>query len=688
MIKRQNDLWHLARRPNLHWQVSGPASSDFEDVYFSKEDGIAESRYVFLSGIALADRLAGLARGETLTLAETGFGTGLNFLLTLQAWLQARANPNFAANTQLHYIGIDAYPLRPSDLQRAAALHPELTDLSSALIADWPQTTVGCHRIRWPHWQVVLDLWWELAEDALNDLASYGGQWIDAWYLDGFAPARNQAMWTAGLYHSMAALSRPHAGFATFTAASDVRRGLEAAGFLVSKRPGFGRKRECLAGTLTQPQPRALTVTPWDVPTPPARPQSALVIGAGLAGSFIARSLAERGIAVTVLERNHVATGGSSNLQGLTYTRLSHRFAPLSDFSIAAYDFATRMYQQGLRSRALVDGCDAGGGGYLQLGTDPKTLDALRLVLADPEDPMQLLNANQASHTAGIRIDHEAIYFPDALWLNPPAICRERLAHPRIRVIEECGDVSLTSTQQSWHAHWAGDHQLSADIAVLATAAGLKRSPYTSWLPLQAIRGQVSHIKATDASAHLRTSICHTGYLPMARQSVHCLGATYGPNDEGLDEREEDHHANVSTAINWLPTLGFDAISKPVSGHVALRCTTADYLPVAGPVADLTAFNRQYEELRHRKTAVISHHCPVVAGLWVMGGLGSRGLTAAPLAAEVVAGQICNEPPVLPRYLQQAISPNRFLQRALVRGKPLGEQAHSRAPLSGDSNGD
>ncbi len=687
MIKRQNDLWHLARRPNLHWQASGPASRDFEDVYFSKEDGIAESRYVFLSGIALSDRLAGLARGETLALAETGFGTGLNFLLTLQAWLHARADPDFAADTQLHYIGIDAYPLRRSDLQRAAALHPELTDLSSALIADWPQTSVGCHRIRWPHWQVVLDLWWELAEDALSDLASYGDQWVDAWYLDGFAPARNQAMWTERLYHAMAALSRPNAGFATFSAASDVRRGLAAAGFIVSKRRGFGRKRECLAGTLVQQQPPTLTVTPWDVPTAAAQPQSALVIGAGLAGSFIARSLAERGIAVTVLERNRVAMGGSSNLQGLTYTRLSHRFAPLSDFSIAAYDFATRLYKQGLRSRILIDGCDAGAGGYLQLGTDPKTLEALRLVLADSEDPMHLLNPKQASHTAGIRVDHEAIYFPDALWLNPPAICRERLAHPRIRVIEQCGDVSLTSTQRSWRAHWAGNQEQRADIAVLATAADLARSPYTSWLPLQAIRGQVSHIDATDASAQLRTSICHAGYLPMARHQVHCLGATYGPNDERLDERQEDHYANVSTASEWLPALGFDAISKPASGHVALRCTTADYLPVAGPVADVTAFNQQYAELAHRKTAVINRHCPVVKGLWVIGGLGSRGLTAAPLTAEVVAGQICSEPPVLPRYLQQAISPSRFLRRALVRGEPLGEQARSQAPHRESSNG-
>jgi len=685
LITRQNNSWHLARRPNLHWQADGPLSTDFNDVYFSLEDGVAESCYVFLMGVGLRDRIAGLPSGGRLTVAETGFGTGLNCLLTLQSWLQANAEGNLATDTHLHYIGIDAFPLRRSELEQAAALHPDLTDISSALIADWPQSTVGCHRIRWPQWRVVLDLWWELAEDALTDLANYGGQWIDAWYLDGFAPARNKTMWSASLYDAMAALSRPNARFATFTAAGDVRRGLIQAGFTVAKRKGFGRKRECLAGELAQPISSPPSVTPWDLPPEVARPKSALVIGAGLAGSFAARSLAERGIAVTVLERNSVASGGSSNVQGLTYTRLSHRFAPLSDFSLAAYDFATRLYHQGVRARALIEGQDAGSGGYLQLGTDAKTFEALRHALNDPEGPMQVLNSAEASHRLGFDTEHEAIYFPDALWLNPEAICKERLAHPLIRLIDQCGNVALTPYDGGWHGHWDGNQCASAEIAVLATAWDLTRCPYTAWLPLQAIRGQVSHVVATELSRQMRTSVCHEGYLPMARNQLHCMGATYGPNDERLDEREEDHRYNLSTAAKWLPSLGFE--SSSTTGHVALRCTTADYLPVVGPVADPAAFNCQYAALTHKKTALIDSHCPVVNGLWVMGGLGSRGLTSAPLAAEVLAGQICGEPPVLPRYLQQAISPSRFLKRALVRGQPLSAEQRPRHAKGGGSVG-
>lgn len=669
----------MAGSPRLHWQATGPTSTDFNDVYFSADDGVAESRYVFLSGIELSKQIAGLSAGGYLTLAETGFGTGLNFLLTLQTWLNTRAKSDTPTEIHLHYIGIDAFPLRRSDLQRAASLHPELTDLSSALIADWPQPSVGCHRIRWPHWNVVLDLWWELAEDALVDLASHGNRWIDAWYLDGFAPSRNQSMWHENLYRSIAALSRPGAVFATFSAAGDVRRGLMQAGFTVHKRPGFGRKRECLAGVLTEPRHLAPSVTPWDIPAVATKPSSALVIGAGLAGSFVARSLAERGIAVTVLDRDQIAGGGSSNLQGLTYTRLSHRFAPLSDFSLAAYDFATRHYQQALRSRALTDGTDGGGGGYLQLGTEPSVLDALAATLSDPEGPARVLNATQASQTSGVEVGHAAIYFPDALWLNPPAVCRERLAHPFIRVIDRCGDVSIAPGNRGWTARWGDKQHATADIAILATAGELKHFPQTAWLPLQAIRGQVSHVAANEKSRQMRTSICHEGYLPMARDQLHCLGATYGPNDERLDERAQDHHHNLSTVAKWLPTLGLDSLSAKVSGHVALRCTSADYLPVAGAVTDPTAFNRLYAELAHKKTTLIHSNCPVVDGLWMVGGLGSRGLTTAPLIAEILAGQICAEPPVLPRYLNQSISPARFLKRALVRGEPIPPDRQSRA---------
>ena len=153
MIKRHNKPWQLTPAPALSWRDGVPYSDTFEDYYFSSVDGMAEGRYVFLDGIQLSQRLRSMASGDTLTIAELGFGTGLNFLLTLHDWLLYRQ-----PGTALTYIGIEGYPLRRSVLEQVLDHFPELRDLASMLLSDWPSPTYGCHRIRWPHWGITLDL--------------------------------------------------------------------------------------------------------------------------------------------------------------------------------------------------------------------------------------------------------------------------------------------------------------------------------------------------------------------------------------------------------------------------------------------------------------------------------------------------------------------------------------------------
>jgi len=666
VIKRHNKPWQLTPAPALSWRDGVPYSDTFDDYYFSSVDGMAEGRYVFLDGIQLSQRLRSMASGDTLTIAELGFGTGLNFLLTLHDWLLYRQ-----PGTALTYIGIEGYPLRRSVLEQVLDHFPELRDLASMLLSDWPSPTYGCHRIRWPHWGITLDLWWETASEALTDLASRRRTLVDCWYLDGFAPARSDGMWTEPVYSAIGQLSREHSSFATFTAASDVRRALEGVGFSVVKRSGFGPKRECLIGTLLAKHTGAQNKqTPWDLNPVPQHPGNVVVLGAGLAGSFIARSLAERGIEVRVIDSAAIATGGSSNLQGLTYTRLSHQFAPLGDFSIAAYDYSTRLYAQLLRARKLIPEEDGALCGYLQASSDT-AIEQLRTDWGDDSDLVQFLTAEAASQQLGLTVEHPAIYFPDALWLHPPAVCRERLNHPLIQVTENCGMIDYHRQGNRWQLLSASGWSTDASTLILATAEHIRQSPLTHWLPLQSIRGQVTHIAADDYSNQIRCAFCHEGYFPPARLGIHCIGATYGPNDSALDERLEDHEQNIKTLSKWLPGMKWQSMKAAQAGHVALRCTTTDYLPIAGPIPDRIAFNHRYAHLSKRKSTVIDEPCPVVPGLWAMGGLGSRGLTAAPLAAETIVAELLGEAPPLPRYLQQAIAPARFLHRGLVKGAPL-----------------
>jgi tRNA 5-methylaminomethyl-2-thiouridine biosynthesis bifunctional protein len=668
LINPTQTLWTPLAPLTLDWRGDAPVARDSGDIFFSPEDGIAESQYVFLQGNRLSERWVAQAADQPFVVGEIGVGTGLNLCLTLAEWLTHRR-----PGTTLHYLGFERAPFRPEDMRRALGHWPELAPVLSALLARWPDALPGCHRRYFPEWGLTLDLWWADAADALEDLASHGRPWIDAWYLDGFAPSREPGPWQQQLYDAMAGLSRAGATFATFTAAGHVRRGLAASGFEVHKRPGFGSKRDALCGTIKSTRAAAPAITPWDLNPASHTPQRGLVIGAGLAGAHAAFALARRGVAVTVLEAASVAGGGSSNLQGVTYTRLSHQHNPLTDFSLAGFDFATDHYETLLRNGALTADKDIGLGGYVQLHEADDTLAHLSEVLSLAPEFAQVLSATELAALTGLTPRCSGIHYQRGGWLAPQAVCRALLAHPLISLQGECGPLSLSPDQGGlWRAIDAqGTVLAEANTAVIATAHAVLQQPELKWLPLTAIRGQTTHLPTPPQLAQLSVTLCDQGYLPPAREGLHCLGASFGPGDAGTDEREAEHAHNIDMMKTALPDLDLPTPDGGWQGHVAHRCNSNDYLPVAGPVPVLEAFNSRYERLRHDRKRVIDAPSPVLPGLAVLTSLGSRGLSAAPLAAEMVADQLMGTLPAVPRYLQRALSPARFAERALKRGEPL-----------------
>lgn len=652
----------------LSWSDDGqPFSTHFDDVYFSRESGLAETHHVFLQHNNLQQRWEALPSRASFCIGETGFGTGLNFLCAWQLWDQLAP-----ADARLHFVSCEKYPLSKADLQRALALWPTLQPWASQLLTQYTDLAAGWQRFTLAAGRVTLTL---LIGDVLDTLPQLDAQ-IDAWFLDGFAPAKNPDMWQTALYEQLARLSTVNTTLATFTSVGHVRRGLQAAGFTVHKVKGYGRKREMLCGQLS-----SLAIPDWTAPwfqRPEAQPdseRSALIIGAGLAGCASAFSLARRGWQVTVIERHaHAAAEASGNTQGILYCKLSPHQTLLSRYVQASYAYCLRLLHELLpQSESSWNAC-----GVLQLCTDDKERRR-QLALAGqgyPRNFLQAVDAEQASRIAGVRVDQAGLFFPGAGWVNPPNLCHALLQHPNIRLLNHCEALQLEQRNDGqWHAL---DHQqqslASATVAIICSANDSRHFSQTSNAPLKAIRGQVTQLPATQGSAQLRSVLCAEGYISPARQGEHHVGASFRFDQLNGPPSSEENTSNLQLVHKLSPQLA-DALhleqQAPASlpARAALRCTSPDYLPLIGPVADAEAFNRDYAILSKdaaKQPDTPTHWYP---GLYINTGHGSRGIVSCPLSGELIAAWLENEPMPLPLDVVAAIHPNRFMLRKLIRSQ-------------------
>lgn len=654
----QVDVMSDFQHAQLNWDDQGqPHSQLFDDVYFSRDNGLEETRHVFLESSQLEQRFRGLAEQELLCIGETGFGTGMNFLCTWQ--LFERCAPG---NARLHFVSVEKYPLHLDDLRRAWQAWPELAAYSEALIEQYQVILPGFQRLSFAAGRVQLTLMIGDALDCLSQLDAC----IDAWYLDGFAPARNPAMWTPELFAQLARLSAPGASLATFTSSGLVRRGLSNAGFAVRRVPGFGTKWEMLQGHYRADQlPGG---KPWyRRPAPPGE-RRALVIGGGLAGCSSAASLAARGWQVTLLERReNLASEASGNPQGILYLKPSAHRTTLSQLVLSGFGSTRRL----LSNCPQTDHWQACG--VLQLARDPQEQQRQReLTGAFPADLLHWVDARQASQLSGIPLSEGGLFYPQAGWVNPPALCAWWSKHPNIHLQLHQEVLELRRLNGQWQA-WAGERLLAeAPVVILASALEITRFTQTRGLPLKGIRGQITRLPATDGSRGLKTVICAEGYVAPAWQGEHTLGASFNFQRLDCTPSAQEHASNLELLRDisgeLAARLHADQLDPAdLQGRAALRCTTPDYLPLVGPLADSESFAEAYAMLSKDARLVPETPCPWQEGLYLNSGHGSRGLITAPICAELLAAWLENEPLPLPRAVAEACHPNRFLLRRLIR---------------------
>jgi tRNA 5-methylaminomethyl-2-thiouridine biosynthesis bifunctional protein len=646
----------------LEWDEQGqPLSSQFADVYFSNENALAETRYVFLANNQLPERFAALTADQQLVIGETGFGTGLNFLCAWQLFEQ-----HAVASARLHFVSVEKFPLNKADLQRALALWPELEAYAEQLLAQYVALHPGFQRLVFANGRIILTL---LIGDALELFGQLDGQ-IDAWFLDGFAPAKNPDMWTPELFAELARLSHAHTTLGTFTSTGYVRRRLNDAGFKMKRVPGLGKKWEVLKGAFIGTQVTA--EKPWFTrPPQPVGERSALVIGAGLAGCATAASLAARGWQVTLLERHGaIAQEASGNPQGVLYLKLSAHHTSLSRLIVSGYGHSRRLLEQ------LQKGTDWDNCGVLQLAFDAKEAQRqTQLAAAFPADLLTNLDRSAAEAKAGTPLPAGGLFYPEAGWVHPPALCALLSQQPNIQLQLHQEALELRRDGDSWQT-WNGEQLLaSASVVVLASAAEIKGFSQSAGLPLKRIRGQISRLPATTASRVLSTVVCAEGYVAPVRQDEHTLGASFDFNSNDLTLNSADHASNMQLLEEISPELSraLNAATldpEQLQGRAAFRCTSPDYLPIVGPLADATAFAEAYAVLSKDARQVPDTPCPWLDGLYINSGHGSRGLITAPLSGELIAAWLNNEPLPVPADVAQACHPNRFALRTLIRSKP------------------
>jgi tRNA 5-methylaminomethyl-2-thiouridine biosynthesis bifunctional protein len=668
-----------------------PFSRAFGDVYYSLVDGLNESRYVFIERNQLPERFKqlfmqadnALAYQPTFTIAELGFGTGLNLLTTWQLWRELKAQyllNNVTANSltpRLHFISTEKFPLAKADLAQSLAswqaAEPELQPLIAKLLAQYPPLIEGCHRLHLAD-DVTLDLWLGDANDSLAKLDNSVGAAVDAWFLDGFAPSCNESLWAEQIFTQLQRLSRPGTTAATFSCAGVVKRGLRAAGFHVTKVKGFGRKREMLTATVPDQTIENASDNYPTVPLFSHYPRRVTIIGAGVSGLMSAWTLAQRGIQVLLLDKTAPLAGASGNPRALLAPKMTPIHHVAEHLHTTGYLYSGRLYRQlDNKTAAEADQAIAVNApiftptGMLDLLTKAN-IDTQQIALY-PDDLATTLANEEAQTRVGLTQQDftENLYLPQSGLINPYALAQTLLAHPLITFKQR------QITQIDSPINSATVRLICADGEVIETERVLIAAAYASYLlesrifDFRKIRGQLSWFSPTaEQLKHLpKLPLKYAGYCTpftpqLGDEQLNTLtpgqpqflfGASFVRNDTATEVRESEHQVNYTKLITALPELA--AVVSPETtewqARAGIRAQTPDYHPLVGPVGIEPTQN-----------------CYNDAKIWTLSGMGSKGYAYAPICAEALADIMTGSFAPLSEQMLAKLSPNRArLQTAL-----------------------
>ena len=683
-----------SKHAQVHFNESGtPVADHFDDVYFSNDSGIDETQHVFVAGNDLAERWQQW-RNPTFVIAETGFGTGLNFLVAMRAFNEFRAaNPDHPLK-RLYFITTEKFPLPQQDMQRALEAFPALKDEAQALASLYPMGLEGCHRLHFDNHSTTLDLWIGDVHELLPQWHSPVDGLIDAWFLDGFAPSKNPDMWTDALFSQMARLSKTGTTFGTFTAAGIVKRGLAGVGFTIKKRNGFGRKRDMLTGVFNQDNENVqhklrLPAGPYYRYANDSldKTSKVAVVGSGLAAATACLALVKRGINTTLyFNGDTLASGASGNPQGGFYPQLHSEASIASRIQAHSFLYARQAYDHTIEHVKACGLADVAHDfcGVIQLNFNDKVAERQnKLAAADvwPETLIKPVDSKEVSDIANLPLPYSGLYIGLGGWLSPPqlvtAMIEEALQSGKLTlkpnhtyVSHEAVETTKQRVQIRFNLDSAENEEvITADHLILALGAGAVNASDFDSLSLRPVRGQVEAIPTQMPIEQLNTVLCHKGYMTPVFEGRHALGSTYVKNDLNTDVRGGETEMNLATHEQALANTDIvQALQHDGKARAATRLGSPDHQPVVGALHNFDSLKEHYTMLGVGKPLTSAPVLPssVVSTLTC---LGSRGLTTAPLMAEVLVSSLCKEPLPLSNELLNAVNTSRFMTREAIRSQ-------------------
>ncbi|MCH8492328.1 MAG: bifunctional tRNA (5-methylaminomethyl-2-thiouridine)(34)-methyltransferase MnmD/FAD-dependent 5-carboxymethylaminomethyl-2-thiouridine(34) oxidoreductase MnmC [Idiomarina sp.] len=676
-----------------------PESALFGDIYFSRKNGIAESTYVFLEGNELSTRFSNSTRkddsSKVWVIAETGFGTGLNFLLTAALFLA-----HAPASARLHFVSFEKHPLQLNDLKHAISAFKSkgvnhLEALAEQLYARYPTFLPGLHRLH-INSRITLDIHFGDVLEQLPSWAETNPRCVDAWFLDGFAPRKNPGMWQPELYRAIAISMATQATLATFTATGHVRRGLQRMGLTMHRRPGFGRKRDMLIGKIaklahplkhTQAHALPFSVPPGNA-TDKCEPADITIVGDGIAAASLLYALRDNSQHIHLYSQaSEPAAGASGNAQGAVYPLLQADWTPTSNFFSRANDYALTMYRDVAPHLCHISG-------VLQLLQNQQSLVKIRSIIGKELYPAliwQALTQAQGSHAAQFELPSPAVLMAKAGWVQPQLLVQQIFAFVQRYRLERELPLTVrfaarvknlkpekTTLSSAWLFDVVTPNSCANEQAIvtpmrtqqliLATGAETNTLLPQKLLPIRPVRGQITQLRVPEGHPLrlLQKVICHSGYITPVHNNSCCIGATFDKTSTTANYIEQDNESNVEQQVANLD-IDFSEL-EIISGRAGVRATTPDHLPIVGRVP----FYQSVDEVAgSTKAEFCAGGLQEWQNLWVLTGLGARGLTSAPLAAELLANLLENQPLPLHLPLVAALAPDRFAKRALIRKQPV-----------------